>query len=581
MKELRGISASPGISQCAVLVLQDDQNEIPRYDIDEDMVSREYERFSQAVQAAISEIEQIKNQGDTPLQPNERQMLDTHMLMLNDPDLGHKVQAGLYEQLTNVEYVLFDLMQDLVKKLEAVKDDYIRERTADLHDVSKRIINNLLSDERADLSTLDEDVILICHDLMPSDAIAMDKMRVKGIAMDGGGKTSHTAIIARAFEIPAVLGLGDISQRVNSGDFIVMDGYKGIVYLEPDEQTRESYSRKQQAVQKREIQLMRLNELPAETIDGKVLSLKANIEIPEEVDAVESHGAAGIGLYRSEFLFMKSSSLPDEEEQYDSYSRVLSAMKRRPVTIRTLDLGGDKLMHSMNLHGGVEKNPILGWRAIRFCLSHVDIFRTQLRALLRASVHGNLRIMFPLISGVQELKEALAIFQAVKLELQEEDIPMADNIPAGIMIEVPSAAMTSDLLAKHSNFFSIGTNDLIQYTLAVDRGNEHVAYLYDPLHPGIIRSLKMIIDNAHKAGISAGMCGEMAGDPLYTLILLGLGLDEFSMSSFGIPQIKQIIRSTSILEAEEFVGRVLEMDSPDAIVDFVSTTMEDKFDITG
>jgi phosphotransferase system enzyme I (PtsI) len=353
------------------------------------------------------------------------------------------------------------------------------------------------------------------------------------------------------------------------------------VYLDPDRKAREEYLRKYHAAQKREMQLMRFNELPAETRDGKVISLKANIELPEEVDAADTHGADGIGLYRSEFLFMRSDHLPDEDEQFDAYSQVLSAMNPRPVTIRTLDLGGDKLMNSPHVQGGGEKNPILGWRAIRFCLSHVEIFRTQLRALLRASVHGNLRIMIPLISCVQELKEALAIIEAVKIELRDEGISFEANVPTGIMIEVPSAAMTTDILARYASFFSIGTNDLIQYTLAVDRGNEHVAYLYDPLHLGILRSLKMIIQNAHSAGISVGMCGEMAGDPLYTLILLGLGLDEFSMSSFGIPRIKQIIRSTSILEAEEFVGRVMEFENPEGIADFVSAAMEERFDITG
>jgi phosphotransferase system enzyme I (PtsI) len=584
MIELRGIPASPGIAQCQVLLLKDDQRDIPRYAIDEQMVASEYSRYTEAVSKAIQEIEDIKAQSDASdvqLKPGERQMLDTHQLMLADPDLGNKVQAGLDEHLLNVEFVLFDLMQDLVAKLGSVKDDYLRERTADLHDVSKRIINNLMSRERIDLSRLEEEVILVCHDLMPTDAIAMDKIKVKGILMDAGGKTSHTAIIARAFEIPAVLGLGNISERVKTGDYLIIDGFKGLVFLEPDRKIREEYVRKLAAAQKRDMQLMRLNELPAETRDGKVLTLKANIEIPEEVDAADTHGADGIGLYRSEFLFMKANHLPDEDEQYDAYARVLSAMKPRPVTIRTLDLGGDKLMSSLQVQGGGEKNPILGWRAIRFCLSHVDIFRTQLRALLRASVHGSLRIMFPLISGVQELREALAIFQAVKIELENENIRFASRIPAGIMIEVPSAAMTTDLLARHASFFSIGTNDLIQYTLAVDRGNEHVAYLYDPLHPGILRSLKMIIQNAHNAGISVGMCGEMAGDPLYTLILLGLGLDEFSMSSFGIPRIKQIIRSTSILEAEEFVGRVMEIESPEAIADYVSAFMEERFDITG
>ncbi len=581
MIELCGIPASPGISQGTVLRLQDDQREIPRYHIDEEMVSREYERYTVAVDKAMEEIESLMEKGNASLTLAERQMLDTHKLMLSDPDLGNKVQSALIEQLLNVEYVLYSHMRDLIDKLSGVKDEYLRERTVDLHDVSKRIINNLLSRERIDLSCLSEEAVLVCHDLLPSDAIAMDKRKVLGIVTDAGGKTSHTAILARAFEIPAVSGLGNISQKVQFGDYIIVDGFKGIVYLNPDARTREAYVQKLQLVQKKEIQLLRFNELPAETKDGKVFALKANIEIPEEVDAVAAHGADGIGLYRSEFLFLRSPTPPEEEEQYQAYAKVLSAMGKKPVTIRTLDLGGDKLMKGLQLQGGAEKNPILGWRAIRFCLSHVDLFRTQLRALLRASVHGNLRIMFPLISGVQELKETLAIVEAVKIELGDEGVGFSRDIPVGIMIEVPSAAMTADLLARHCSFFSIGTNDLIQYTLAVDRSNEHVTYLYDPLHPAILRSLRMIIKNAHNEGIPVGMCGEMAGDPLYALILLGLGLDEFSMSSFGIPGIKQIIRSTSVLEAEEFVEKLMEMESPGKSADFVSAFMEDRFDITG
>ncbi|NCN05296.1 MAG: phosphoenolpyruvate--protein phosphotransferase, partial [Spirochaetales bacterium] len=354
----------------------------------------------------------------------------------------------------------------------------------------------------------------------------------------------------------------------------------GRIFLNPSESLKKEYNKKYKILQKRDIQLLKLNELPAETKDGKLIRLKANIEIPEEVDAALGHGADGIGLYRSEFLFIRPGSLPEEEEQYEAYSSVLEAMGNRPVTIRTLDLGGDKLKDNMKELGTGEKNPILGWRAIRFCLGHVDIFRVQLRALLRASARGNLRIMFPLISGIDELEATLNLVKEVRDELRKEGKKVAPHIPMGIMIEVPSAALISDILAKRSHFFSIGTNDLIQYTIAVDRGNEHIAYLYDPLHPAVLRLVKTVVDNAHKAGIVAGMCGEMAGDPLYSFVLLGLGLDEFSMSSFGIPQVKQIIRSTSVVEAEEFVGRLMEMNTPSEIEAYVRTTMEDRFGIT-
>lgn len=580
MNEFRGISASPGIAMGKVLVLSDEHLSIPRYEIEASMVPTEHERFLKAVETAMSEIFRIKDDGERGLSNEEATLLDTHLLMLSDPDLSTRVESELQARQLNVEFVISQIMQDLISKLAAAQDEHLRDRAADLHDVNKRILGQLLEHSRLDLSRLKEEIILVCHDLMPSDAISMDKQRVKGIAMDAGGKTSHTAILARAFEIPAVLGIAQISQTARDGDFMIIDGFTGRVFLNPPISLRQEYQERSLIVQKRDIQLMKLNELPAETRDGKMIRLKANIEIPEEVDAALGHGADGIGLYRSEFLFIRPGGLPDEEEQFVAYRRVLEAMGKRPVTIRTLDLGGDKLKDNLHRPGGAEKNPILGWRAIRFCLGNPEIFRTQIRALLRASAFGNLRMMFPLISGLTELEQTLEIVKSVREELRTEGIKMASRVPMGIMIEVPSAALISDILAKKSHFFSIGTNDLIQYTVAVDRGNENVAYLYNPLHPGVLRLIKMVVENAHRHGIVAGMCGEMAGDPLYSLVLLGLGLDEFSMSSFGIPRVKEIIRSTSMAEAEEFVGRLMELTGPAEIEGFVRKTMEGRFGVT-
>ncbi len=405
----------------------------------------------------------------------------------------------------------------------------------------------------------------------------MNKRMVKAIVMDAGGKTSHTAIIARSFEIPAVLGLSSITRLVQGDEQIIVDGNSGVVIVDPDEETLEKYHRILNRWQEHEVRLMRLNTLPAETRDGKLIFLKGNIEIPEEVDGVINHGASGIGLYRSEFLFLRPSGLPTEDEQYEAYKQVLEAMENRPVTIRTLDIGGDKFSEKIGTHN--EKNPILGWRAIRLCLSRLDLFRTQLRALLRASMHGRLQIMFPMISGVHELNRALDILSEVKDDLRSEEIPFADEIPVGIMIEVPSAALTSDILARKVDFFSIGTNDLIQYTIAVDRGNERVAYLYEPFHPGVIRLIKTIIDNAHAEGLSVAMCGEMAGDPLASVVLLGLGLDEFSMSAVGLPEVKQIIRSVSLAEAEELAGRIMELRDTDDVDRAVKDYMQQRFDL--
>jgi phosphotransferase system enzyme I (PtsI) len=431
--------------------------------------------------------------------------------------------------------------------------------------------------ERISLADLQEEIILVGKDLMPSEAIAMNQRVVLGLAMEEGGKTSHTAIIARAFEIPAVLGLGDVTKHVHTGDEILIDGNRGILVVKPDEATKKQYETNQALWNRRELELMGLNDLPAETRDGKLISLKGNIEVPEEVESLLAHGAEGIGLYRSEFLFLQPGRLPTEETQYEAYSRVLRTMKGKSVTIRTLDLGGDKVIP--DLVDSSEKNPLLGWRAIRFCLSRVHIFKTQLRALFRASVHGSLNIMFPMISGVEELGRALELVEEVKADLRKEKTPFNENISMGCMIEIPSAAMTSDILAKKVEFFSIGTNDLIQYTIAVDRGNPKTAYLYEPFHPAVLRFIKMTIENAHALGLPVGMCGELAGDPLATALLLGLGLDEFSMSAFSIPEVKKIIRSVSMAEAEELVGTVMEMRSGREIDGFIRQLMEKRFDV--
>ena len=577
MIELRGIAASPGISIGTVLLYREDAPQVPQYSIEEGHLQREKDRLSAAVERASSDIEDIKNSTSQSLEKEEQRLLDSHLLMLQDPSFFESVHKRLEQELLNIEWVLYQSVQDLMAKLGQSSDTYLKERTSDLHDVSKRVLNHLLDRERVNLADLDQEVIVVTHDLMPSDAVAMNKRMVKAIAMDGGGKTSHTAIIARSFEIPAVLGLSRISRVVSGGEEIIVDGNHGVVIVEPDKETRARYSQLQGEWRQHEVELMRLNNLPAETKDGKLIWLKGNIEIPEEVDGVVSHGADGVGLFRSEFLFLQPRGLPSEDEQYHAYRHVLEAMGQRPVTIRTLDVGGDKI--SSEISAGDEKNPILGWRAIRVCLSETELFRTQLRAMLRASVHGSLRIMFPMISGIPELNQALEILEDVKADLRSREVGFDEQIPVGIMIEVPSAAMVSDALAKKADFFSIGTNDLIQYTIAVDRGNERTAYLYEPFHPGVLRLIKMVIDNAHHEGLSVAMCGEMAGDPLASEVLLGLGLDEFSMSSVGIPEVKRIIRSATLAEAEELAGDVMGMRTAEEINRAVRDHMQQRFDL--
>ncbi len=413
---------------------------------------------------------------------------------------------------------------------------------------------------------------------MPSDTLGLDRTLVLGIAADAGGRTSHTAILARAGEIPAVLGLSDISRCVQTGDEVIVDGNRGTVIVSPNEATCAAYDERKLAWERASSMLKEQRDLPAETVDGKLLSIEANIEVPEEAEGVLAHGADGIGLFRSEFLFIQPNRFPTEEEQLAAYTMVLAAMGRRTVTIRTLDLGGDKVMPGFHL--APDSNPLLGWRAIRFCLARPEVLKTQLRALLRASVHGSLRIMFPLISGPGELDRIAEIMAEVKADLTREGQPFRPDVPTGIMIEVPSAAVTSDILAARADFFSIGTNDLIQYTLAVDRGNEKVAYLYEPFHPGVLRLIRTTIENGHAHGIPVGMCGELAGDPLATVVLLGLGLDSFSMGPIGIPLIKRIVRSVGSMEAEAFVRSLMPMKSGREIENAVRDWMEDRLDFT-
>ena len=576
MRELSGISASPGIAIGRVYVHSHTTTSVPRYLVAGAQVEEEKNRLSRAVAASRAELEGIRDAQEKDDQ--HRAIIESHLMMLDDADFHHQIECGIEETQQNAEWVVHETVQQLLDRVREAEDESLRERSADLYDVSSQVLSHMLSRQRESLSSLEEPVIVVGHDLLPSDAIAMNKRMVKGIAIDAGGRTSHSAILARSFEIPSVFGLSEISRYAEHDDLIIVDGNHGTVILQPDEATLTRYEQLSQEWERHAVQLMQLHDLPAETRDGKTVALKANIEVPDEVDGVETHGANGIGLYRSEFLFMTSSVLPDEETQYNAYRSVLEALPGQPVTIRTLDIGGDKM--SPHLQQSGESNPILGWRAIRYCLSNKDVFRTQLRALLRSSVHGRLQLMFPMISGLEELQEAQEFLDEVRAELVAEGHDIASDVPVGIMIEVPSAAMVSDILARRSHFFSVGTNDLIQYTIAVDRGNERIAYLYEPFHPGVLRMLRLIVENGHAHGIPVAMCGEMAGDPLATVLLVGLGFDELSMSSGSIPEVKRIIRSISVREAEEVVGEAMEMRSFKEVDRYLRHLMGERFGVT-
>lgn len=574
MKLVEGIMISPGIAIAPVCLHTSDDLSVPAYDISTGQITYEIERFQTARSKAVQDIEALLQRGE--IGEMEKKLLNSHLMMLNDPHFHEEVTRTLKVRKKNVELVLREVEESLAEKLESSEDEYLRERSLDIRDISNRLLSHLLARQRRPLMDIDRECILVAHNLLPSDIISMNREKVVGIATDFGGKTSHVAILARAFEIPAVLGLSEVTTLVRNEETIILDGNRGLVIIDPDETTLNDYVTSRKAWQQHELQLLNLNELRAETRDGKLLQLESNIEVPDEIHSVLAHGSDGIGLFRSEFLYIVPRKFPDEEEQLSAYNRVLEAMKPRSVTIRTLDLGGDKIIPGVIPEE--ETNPILGWRAVRFCLANPDVFKPQLKALLRASVHGNLKVMFPMISGVEELDTSLQILEEAKEELRGSGQPFDENVPVGIMIEVPSAAFTSDILAKKVSFFSIGTNDLIQYMIAVDRENERIAYLYEPFHPGVLRLIKMVVDNAHNNGIPVGMCGEMAGDPYAAVILLGLGLDEYSMSAIGIPMIKRIIRSVTIAEAEELVGTIMEMKSSRDIDEHVRTWMEDRFD---
>jgi phosphotransferase system enzyme I (PtsI) len=576
MRKLAGIQASPGIFiGTAYLFLEEEDFSIPNYSIMEKDLALELQRFNLARARAETELTELRDKANAEMGSEHAAIFDSHILMLNDVELLEQVETSLERSLKNVEWILFQIEQSMVKRMGESNDSYLAERAADIKDVSRRVIGHLLKRERRSLSSLEGNLALVARNLLPSETIAMNRAAVKAIALDAGGKTSHTAILARAFRIPAVLGLQEITKCVKAGDAIIVDGDSGAVIIDPDAQTLAHYKSLMKRSASHEKELGPYCALPSVTLDGRAVPLKANIEIPQEVEDVLTRGSDGIGLYRSEFLYLQPDAVPNEEEQYQAYSKVLASMGELPVTIRTLDLGGDKMVPELELEG--EKNPLLGWRAVRFCLDRLELFKNQLRALMRASTSGRLKIMFPMISGVEELERCLAVLEAVKAELRSRSVPFNEEVNVGIMIEIPSAAMTTDILAKRVDFFSIGTNDLIQYSIAVDRGNERIAYLYQPFHPAVLRLIKTTIDHAHAAGKTVSMCGEMAGDPYACVVLLGLGLDEFSMSAASIPEIKRIMRSVTVADAKKLTESVMSMGSYVDIEAAVRSWMDERF----
>jgi len=555
---LKGIPASPGVAIGRAFVLDSEEIPVQKRTISPSAIPQEIARFEEALIQTRREILDIQAKISQEIGIEHGEIFNAHLMVLEDRALIEEVVTQLKNEQIAVESIFAEVLKKYIQAFSRVEDEYLRERASDLEDVGRRILRNLTGLKRQGLSELTQAVIVVAYDLSPSDTATMHRQHVIGFVTDIGGRTSHTAIMAKSLEIPAVVGLETATRRIKPDDLVIVEGSTGTVIVNPDPQTLKAYEELKTKLETLDQALLKVKDLPAETPDGHRVLLSANIELPEEIPSVIAHGAEGIGLYRTEFFYLNRNDLPTEEEQFEAYRYVAKAISPHSVIIRTIDLGGDKFMSELKVPH--EMNPFLGWRAIRFCLARPDVFRVQLRAILRASVFGKIKLMYPMISGVEELRDANRLFNEVKEELAAEGKSFDSNLEVGAMIEVPSAALTVDLLAKEGvRFFSIGTNDLIQYALAVDRVNEKIAYLYEPAHPAILRLIRQIIEVAHENHLWVGMCGEMAGEPALALILLGLGLDSFSTSPVHVPRIKQVIRAVPTFRAKEVVKEAMRL----------------------
>ncbi len=568
IKQLKGIPVSPGVAiGKAFVFLREDSFNIPLRKIKKSEVPLEIARFEDAITRTRAEILGIRKKLSGQIGGEHSDIFNAHLLILEDRTLIEDVIGHIKVQYIAAEHAFSSVIQKYFSAFAQIDDEYLRERVSDIKDVSRRLLHNLHGEKKNVLEHLEEEVILIARDLSPSDTASMDKDKVLAFVTEVGGPTSHTAILGRSMEIPAIVGSDGVAQEIKTGDRVIVDGTHGIVIVNPDKKIIEEYTRYGKRFSAIITELDKLRDLPAETKDGRQIIVASNIEFGDEIPSVLSHGSRGVGLYRTEYLYMNRQDVPTEEEQFKAYQEAAKKIAPHPVIIRTLDLGGDKFLSSLGVPQ--EMNPFLGWRAIRFCLERVDVFKSQLRAILRASAYGNLKLMYPMISNVQELRAANKILEECREELRKEKKKFDPKMEVGAMIEIPSAAITSDVLAKEADFFSIGSNDLIQYSLAVDRVNEKIAYLYDPTHPAILRLIRQIIENGHAAKRWVGCCGEMASDVAIAIVLVGLGIDEVSISPFVLPKVKKAIRSVNYTQAQAIAQKALTFDTGREVRDYI------------
>lgn len=576
IRTYKGIGVSPGIAIGRAVIVEKRIAAVYRVPIREEEVPGEVTRFLESLEKTRDELHELKIKVSRSMGDEYASIFEAHAMIVSDASFTDKVVQKIEDEQVNAEWALAEVQEELQARFASFEDDYLRERVADVKDVAERVLVNLMGIAHHEISEIKHDVVIIADDLTPSDTVHFNRRPIVGFATEVGGRTSHTSIIAKSLFMPAVIGVPRLTKIVDNDELIIIDGYEGTVVVNPTEAMVSEYRSRETLHEEAELKLLENRDLPALTKDNVRISLQANIELVEELGDARKFGAEGIGLYRSEFLYISTAPyLPTEEEHFNVYRRLAEATAPNWCVIRTFDLGGKKL--AREVMGSKEENPVLGLRALRLCMQHRDMFKTQLRALLRASAFGKIKIMFPLVSGVQELRQVKTLVREIRLELDAEGIEYNRELQIGIMIEVPSAAVIADMLATEADFFAIGTNDLIQYSLAIDRGNENVSYLYEPLHPALLRLIKGVIDAGKKAGIPVSMCGEMASDPIYAIVLLGLGLDIFSMNPSSIPVVKNVLRSVRYRDCKRIAEAALQKKTAQEIEEFVIESVAMRF----